>query len=124
MPGLLLHGDFTLHSGRASNFKIDCDALSDEDLATAAWFISLRCSPFGRVSWIPTGGTRLAQALEPHITPGVDNVLLVDDVWTTGDSMRRARLDIEGDVDVEGWVLFARSALPWWCRAMFKLDSW
>lgn len=33
-------GNFKLHSGKTSNFKIECDALTDEDLETFAKLIS------------------------------------------------------------------------------------
>lgn len=33
---LFKNGNFTLHSGAQSNYKIDCDALTDKDLETLA----------------------------------------------------------------------------------------
>lgn len=32
--------DFKMHSGGVAHYKIECDALTDEDLKTLAWIIS------------------------------------------------------------------------------------
>lgn len=63
---LFQHGNFLLHSGDTTSFKIDCDALSDDDIETLAFEISLRVPPFSNVEGVPTGGLRLAQALERY----------------------------------------------------------
>lgn len=99
---LLLSGEFELASGLLSDFKLNCDALSDGDIATCARLLSNRLPNFGRVIGVPTGGDRLAVAMMPYATTGP--LLIVDDVWTTGGSMERFRAGREAI----GAVIFFR----------------
>lgn len=78
---------FKLHSGRKSDFKIDCDALTDEDLAALAKKVSQSHLRFREVIGIPKGGLRFAEALKPYCRRRGD-ILIVDDVYTSGGSMR------------------------------------
>ena len=109
-------GNFTLHAGEASPFKIDCDALTQADWQTLAALVAARVQ-FGRVHGIPTGGCALAAALEPYATTGP--LLIVDDVLTTGTSMEAARA-AAGEPCV-GVVVFARREPPDWIQAVFRL---
>jgi hypothetical protein len=112
--GLFCLGDFKLHSGRHSSFKIDCDALSDDDLAALAWQIAAKLPPFGSVEGVPRGGLRLAQALQAYVQYGPP--LIADDVLTTGNSMEEQR----AGRSCYGIVLFSRtSRLPDWIKAVF-----
>lgn len=122
--GLFRSGHFQLHSGQCSTWKIDCDALDNEDVATLATMLVERLPQFGEVQGIPTGGTRLARALAPYSTTGP--VLIVDDVYTTGDSMEgwRRGLDDASPVftpDPIGAVLFARQPPAPWVHALFVM---
>lgn len=113
-------GDFTLHSGVKSDWKIDCDALTDEDLRAIAAIAARRLPPFGDVIGVPSGGLRLANALREHATRGPLGRLVVDDVYTTGRSMREHRRS----TDV-GFAIFARcppSDIPPWLRVMFHTE--
>ena len=107
--------DFVSHSGLPLNWKIDCDALTDDDLNTLAFVISQKFK-FGSVVGIPTGGIRLETALRPYITTGPR--LLVDDVLTTGKSM--GELYEDGDVGV---VIFARGECPYWIYPLLKVNT-
>lgn len=100
--GLLLTGEFELASGLLSDFKINCDALSDTEIATCARLLSKRLPNFGRVIGVPSGGNRLAAAMMPYATSGP--LLIVDNVWTTGGSMERFRAGREAI----GAVIFFR----------------
>lgn len=113
---LFQSGNFVLHSGAHSGFKIDCDALTSEDWRALASIISKKFR-FGRVWGIPRGGTKLANALLPYVTEG--KTLIVDDVLTTGNSMEEARR-VLGE-DSIGVVVFARQAPPTWITSIFKL---
>ena len=109
-------GDFILHSGNRSSWKIDCNALTDADWKTLALMVAERFS-FGQVVGIPTGGLNLARALERYVSTGA--TLIVDDVLTTGKSMKEERTKHTGEVI--GVVVFARGAYPDWIHPLFQL---
>jgi orotate phosphoribosyltransferase len=124
-------GEFTLHSGDTSTFKIDCDALTDEDLATVAQLLADRLRyPFGHAEGIPRGGTRLAEAMQAHATLG--GTLLVDDVWTTGKTLYQAYRKIQekhghqwfmaNSPLVQAAVIFSRNPTPRWCTPLFWMN--
>src|SRR5690242_13489118 len=121
--GLFNFGDFCLHSGRVSDFKIDCDAMTDEDVRALAAVIRKRLPSFRAVVGIPRGGLRFAKALRPFATGrDADPVLIVDDVCTTGESLEAAWEEFLGE-PVVGAVLFARRHLPWWAMAVFVMED-
>lgn len=97
-----------LNSGKISKWKIECDALSKEDIQTIAFMLSEKLQPFGSVIGIPTGGLKLAIAMEKYITQGP--LLIVDDVLTTGNSMEQMRKE----ANAIGAVIFARNICPKW----------
>lgn len=111
-------GHFQLHSGNYSDWKIDCDFLTDEDLMALAKIAADEILPeFGRVISIPTGGDRLATFLDVYSSSESHITVIVDDVLTTGKSMEEALFNYDGDPDsVVGLVIFNRSggdALDW-----------
>lgn len=124
-PGLFQTGEFTLHSGQKTNFKIDCDALSDSDIASIARMLVDRLAPFGEVEGVPQGGLRLANELRKYALPGVQrkgwygatSLLIVDDVFTTGMSMEEHR----GWRPAQGAVIFAREDTPHWITPLFRM---
>ena len=115
-----------LASGAHSHWKIDCDALSADDLDALAVLAASRLPyQFTRVEGVPRGGLAFAEALRRHVTMSSSPlVLLVDDVWTTGGSMRQFRALLGLDklplgVRVRGLVIFARVIPPPWVTALF-----
>lgn len=117
-------GDFTLASGAKSNFKLECDALSDADWECLAHMITRVVGPFKDVISVPRGGDKLALALGPLATTGP--TLIVDDVLTTGRSMIRTLLErFDGkdilDGKVKGAVVFARGQCPSWVTPLFQM---
>lgn len=121
---LEIAGEFTLHSGNTRNFKIDCDALSDKDIEAIAKIISDKLE-FSRVVGIPTGGQRLAKALERY-KENTGVTLIVDDVLTTGNSMEEQYNKIKEtnkSKDIVGIVIFARGKCPWWIIPIFELNT-
>jgi hypothetical protein len=104
---LFRRGEFTSAAGLALPFKIECDALDDEDWACIAYVGSQMLRPFGRVIGVPRGGLALADGMRAYVTPGSLVPLVVDDVWTTGKSMCAAAPDIPW----LGFVAFARGPL-------------
>jgi orotate phosphoribosyltransferase len=121
-------GDFTLHTGGKSDLKIDCDALTDDDITVLAHVIQENMPPFSTVVGIPKGGLRLANALQQYTKADANRILIVDDVLTTGRSMREAYTVWKRDHnEVIGCVIFARGPLPvWlepvWIDAVFKTE--
>lgn len=115
---LFVDGEFLSHSGLRLPFKIDCAALTDEDLATLAAETSRRLVRFRYAIGVPRGGVRFASALQRYGTgSALDPVLIVDDVLTTGASMNQIR-ELRGP-DTIGVVIFARSQCPEWVTPLF-----
>jgi hypothetical protein len=112
--------DFTMHSGDKGSWKIDCDALSDEDLKTIAKLIADKIW-FSDVYGIPKGGERLAESLKQYKKEG-GCFLIVDDVVTTGRSMNEARKKF-GILNTNGVAIFSRKKLDdnHWIRSVFTL---
>ena len=112
---LFNYGSFKLHSGQTSHWKIDCDALSDRDWETLAFMIQSKIK-FGSVIGIPSGGLKLATALEKYKTSDFP-ALIVDDVLTTGGSMKALKLKYPNSIGV---VVFARDKCPEWITPIFQ----
>lgn len=118
---LFKFGFIELHSGGRSNFKIDCDALTDGDINTLAHLIA-KGFRFSKVVGIPTGGDRLAYALQKW-TKEYGPLLIVDDVLTTGNSMEKEKAKYPY-LHVLGVVIFARGPYPSWIYPMFDMCGW
>lgn len=112
--------NWTMHTGGKAEYKIECDALTDEDIDCLAYLISTK-GQFSKVHGVPKGGARLAKSLERYATSGGAR-LIVDDVLTTGSSMEQAKTEL-GWSDAIGIVIFARSKCPEWVLPMFQM-SW
>lgn len=114
MSDWFIRKSFTMHSGAPSDFKIECDALTYEEIETFALLISKRFK-FGNVVGIPQGGYRIGTALKKYCTEG--RLMIIDDVLTTGRSMEEYRQGW----DAIGVVLFARGPCPEWVHPVFQL---
>ena len=117
--GLFNFGRFKLHSGKNSNFKIDCDFLTDADLNALANLIRgdyRLCEFIG----VPKGGLKFAKAL--NLTNNNYNLyhskVVVDDVLTTGHSILSKMWEVHAE---RGLVIFARGPLPEGVDAIFKM---
>lgn len=119
---LFRNGEFLSHSGKALNWKIECDALTDDDYDTIAKVIASKIK-FSSVFGVPRGGTKLAHFLSDYIS-NEGPVLVVDDVLTTGRSMEefRDKLNFIGHKEVLGIVLFSRGVCPDWIYPVFQLS--
>lgn len=123
-------GDFTLNSGLKSNFKIDCDALTDDDVKCLAYMISKLVGPFSSVQGVPTGGLRLEEALRYYQSGNSYGHLLCDDVCTTGKSMNELKnkyLDTPlpfRQETVSGAVIFNRGTCPSWIIPLFSVPPY
>lgn len=119
-----------MHSGGLAHYKIECDALTDDDIATLAFIIAQKGKEITReegsgireVYGVPRGGTRLAEALRPHLDTRWGKIrLIVDDVLTTGKSMETAKSNL-GWSDAYGVVIFARGNCPSWIKPIFSMQ--
>ena len=120
---LFIKGNFNLHSGSKSNFKIECDTLTEEDWKTIAYIIADRHN-FRFVKGVPTGGIKLQNALLEYRNSESNGFLIVDDVLTTGGSMEEVREQVEmayPNCLVYGVVLFARDKCPDWIVSVFQM---
>ena len=116
---LFQFGRIKLHSGEISQWKIECDALTDEDLETLAYMGAKIIGDFSAVEGVPRGGLRFAKHLKQYITK-TGPLLIVDDVLTTGNSM----IEFKADRKALGLVIFNRSKYycPSWIKAIFQFD--
>lgn len=116
-----------LSSGKESNFKIDCDALTDEDVECIAWLIKEKVGKFHCAWGVRSGGIRLKYALRKYECKNTDEnqiILIVDDVLTTGTSMERTKMQyMTGWDDVKGVVIFARGKCPDWITPLFQMEE-
>lgn len=110
--------DFVSHSGLKLDWKINCNALTDNDYKTLAYIIFKKYS-FKDVVSIPTGGNKLRKFLIPYKNKNSPTILIVDDVLTTGKSMLKEMAKYPQPK--LGLVIFARGKLPLGVYSIFSL---
>jgi hypothetical protein len=120
---LFQFGWFSTHNKLLLPWKFDTDSLCKEDWSDIAKIITWKFA-FRSVYGVPKRGTALAQALNEYATPGYP-VLIVDDVLTTGNSIReaRSRLGLDGE-PVIGVVVAARGPCPDWVWPILQISEW
>ena len=118
MKSLFQVGNFTLASGLTSSYKIECDVLTDQDWICLAWLLFNRLPLFSAIEGVPQGGLKLAEKMQKYKS-AKGPLLIVDDVFTTGGSMRQLR----GERDAIGAVVFARGPVDAWITPLFVLQS-
>ncbi len=128
MSNLIQLGEVDLNSGLRSDYKLVADDFIRDNLLGLVHLIRKLVGPFGSVYGVPRGGLALEEALLQHIDRSlVSTVLIVDDVLTTGGSLKRAREKLAGShTFIVGAVVFARGPLPTWVKAVFPMpaDFW
>lgn len=117
---LFIPVEFVAHSGETLPFKIECDALTDDDLITLARQFARRIA-YRHVWSVPTGGDRFANALRLFMRDGP--VLIADDVLTTGSSIIEARDRLPSPSHAIGVVIFARGPCPDWVTPLFQMNA-
>ena len=109
-------GEFTSAAGQTLPFKIECDGLTSEDWDCLARMVAARVE-FGSVEGVPRGGLPFAEALAPLATEGP--LLVVDDVFTTGASIKRHLAGRKAQCV----VVFSRAKyMPFWIHPLFWLN--
>lgn len=124
MSNLFQYKKFTMHSGGKSNFKIECDAITNHDYDTLAKLIAEKYN-FKEVHGIPRGGVPFENSLKKYVTNDNNNLLIVDDVLTTGRSMEEAKAEFanHGYDEIFGIVVFSRGESKSWIKSLFQLES-
>lgn len=128
---LLQWGDFTLHSGDKSWWRIDCDAFTDSEIELLAKLIAEKVGEFNEITFpISHPGScvpKLAKALDRYKEYKESKVLIqlvVDDVLTTGNSIQLYKdYEKHNGVICKGAVIFARGECPEWVTSIFQLSS-
>lgn len=130
MPHLFQHGDFILHSGAKSTWKIECDALTCDDWRGLAAIAITLLPRFTEVYGVPKGGIPLANAMFNYrATTGEESPrlrLICEDVVTTGSSIEEFRKLIElerGKCPTIGLTVFARGVCPDWILPLFQMPT-
>mgnify|MGYP003334559462 CR=1 FL=1 len=115
---LFIREDFISHAGLPLTWKVECDALTEADYIALAKIVSEKIK-YRDVIGIPRGGIPFEKALKPYATLSKSDPLLIcDDVYTTGTSMREVYED--GAI---GIVVFARNKISDdWVKAIWTLS--
>ena len=119
--------NFKSHSGLNLTWKIEMDALTEQDWFTIKKMIMEITPPFREAVGIPRGGVKLGDLLNEHATGKEgDPICIVDDVLTTGGSMEYFLTQYQRNrrpFTAIGWVVFARTQCPPWVKALFQMPS-
>lgn len=142
-PRLFQHGAVTGASGITLPWKIECDAFDQEDYYQIAEIVAPQLPAYNSVIGVPPrvgdspgkqdNGVMLARAFRCHVRALVHDPLLtliVDDVWTTGGSVRKLAETLRlAPGSYCCFVVFARTrdlpqwVWPFWRPGMVKLDA-
>lgn len=118
-------GKFKSAAGYELDWKIECDALDNDDWACIARMCAALVPPFYMVTGVPRGGLRFAEHMTAHQSKDASTILVVDDVWTTGLSMHRhvGELGLQTG-EWHGLVAFSRTyRLPAWVHCLCQINS-
>lgn len=122
MSDLFIRKEFVSAGGLNLDWKIECDSLTDTDLATLAHvaidMLKRINRPHGRFAGVPRGGLRFAEALN-RIADGNGPLVVVDDVYTTGKSITQFMAQADSEF---GLVIFARSPAPMKIVSLFQTN--
>jgi|TARA_R110000851_G_scaffold319347_1_gene483659 hypothetical protein len=121
-----------LNSGEDSEFKIECEALTDGDWNSISFLLSEKLPNFKRAIGVPRGGNILAEKMSEYATDK-DSLptLICDDVLTTSGSMSRFRTILEttdsyggsrySNDKIIGAVAFSRGKCPQWITPLLRM---
>ena len=110
---LFQDGDFKSHAGLPLKWKLECDAITDEEWRCIAKMVmDYQVQPFYKAVGIPRGGLKFAEAMNEYASGDpADQTMICDDVFTTGtsfqDFIKENYPDWLGAMGYR-WVVFAR----------------
>ena len=128
---LFQDGDFISHAGLPLQWKLECDAISDDEWRCIAKMImEHQTTPFSKAIGIPRGGLKMAKARNEYASGNEKDLpLICDDVFTTGTSMMDFMKENFPDATAAWgfrWVLFARknsNVHPYHVKALFTMPN-
>lgn len=117
---LFRHGIFKLSSGDILTFKVECDALTNEDYRALAHIVEDRIRYRVAIgvpskNKKPSNAEKFANALNEYATGHTGDItLIVDDVLTTGKTLMEFtnKLKAKQQLQYRGLVMFARKPIP------------
>lgn len=120
-------GEIELSAGGTSDWKIECDDLTPEEIKGIAKIIFDNAGPFRFAIGVPRGGLPFAHELNVlnafrRISDSYP-ILLVDDVWNTGGSLLRMRAKMPLNQPCLKWAAFARGELHSGAHAVFEVTK-
>lgn len=135
LTNLFQYGKFISHSGKELLYKIECDAFTYDDWDCLAQIVASKIN-YEQAWSIPRGGDKFADALN-RCDRDIEttDVLLVDDVWTTGRSFNEylvKECGFEPYISMSEWcavsgiipvVAFARRRAPSCVKVIFQVSS-
>lgn len=128
---LFQDGDFKSHAGLPLKWKLECDAITDEEWhCIAKMVMDYQVQPFYKAVGIPRGGLKFAEAMNEYASGNPeDQIMICDDVFTTGTSFQDFIKENYPDwLSAMGhrWVVFARKPSfthPHHVRALFTMPE-
>ena len=87
---LFQDGDFKSHAGLPLKWKLECDAITDEEWRCIAKMVmDYQVQPFYKAVGIPRGGLKFAEAMNEYASGDpADQTMICDDVFTTGTTLK------------------------------------
>ena len=100
---LFQDGDFKSHAGLPLKWKLECDAITDEEWRCIAKMVmDYQVQPFYKAVGIPRGGLKFAEAMNEYASGNPeDQTMICDDVFTTGTSFKDFVKETVIDTDFE-----------------------
>ena len=128
---LFQDGDFKSHAGLPLKWKLECDAITDDEWRCLAKMVmDYQERPFYKAVGIPRGGLKLAEAMNEYASGNEgDSIMICDDVFTTGASFKEfinENYPMWSAGQGFRWVVFARRPCyehPHHVRALFTMPN-
>lgn len=130
MP-LFQSGDFLLHSGQHSAWKLECEAITLDEMKVIAKLLAERLPAFSRTVSVSEDSNNPATILRGCLAQYAEEtnktLIVVDDVFTTGSTMSSARRKLQesyvySQYNIMGAVIFAREPIFDWIIPLFTLS--